>query len=170
MRLIEQLAWDAVVTSGKSWRSLASGGLLVQASDDVPISGDKMKLLCGARPDGEVMASLLFAMRVARHTHSNAIVLARGLATVGISGGQTSRVGAARQASAAAGCGSVGEVPLVAASDGFLPFPDTIEVLAEAGVSALLQPGGSKRDGEVMAAAERAGMVMIFSGQRYFRH
>ena len=126
------------------------GGLgLVQASDKRSLDAGKLRELAGDKVGEEELAALLFAWRACKHAKSNAIVLARANATIGIGSGQTSRVEAARQAIGQAHrhCGDAAGA--VAASDGFLPFPDTVELLAEAGVRALVQPGGSKRDEQV---------------------
>ena len=123
------------------------------------------------------MADLLFAFTVAKHVKSNAIVYAKGGATVGIGAGQMSRVDAARMAAwkgEAAAKEAGGSVRLtegsVAASDAFFPFPDGLQVVAEAGATAVIQPGGSLRDDEVIAAADEQGLAMVFTGMRHFRH
>ncbi|RMF28500.1 MAG: bifunctional phosphoribosylaminoimidazolecarboxamide formyltransferase/inosine monophosphate cyclohydrolase, partial [Chloroflexi bacterium] len=108
-----------------------------------------------------------FAWKAVQHVKSNAIVLARGRATVGIGGGLPSRVDAVRLAAAKAGDRAQGAVM---ASDAFFPFPDGVEVAAEAGVTAVIQPGGSVRDEAVIAAADRLGLAMVFTGVRHFRH
>ena len=120
---------------------------------------------------------MLFAFTVAKHVKSNAIVLAKGEATIGIGAGQMSRVDAsriavrkAREAGEAAGAKENPVKGAVVASDAFLPFADGLQVAAEAGATALIQPGGSLRDPEVIAAADAAGMAMVFTGMRHFRH
>jgi len=110
---------------------------------------------------------LLFAWKAAKHVQSNGIVLASRLATVGIGQGQPSRVGSVRLALQHAGARARGAV---AASDGFFPFPDSVELLAQAGVTAVIQPGGSIRDADVIAAADRAKVAMLVTGIRHFRH
>jgi phosphoribosylaminoimidazolecarboxamide formyltransferase/IMP cyclohydrolase len=107
------------------------------------------------------------AQRVAKHVKSNAIVLVKDGVTVGIGGGQTSRVEAVRQAMRRAGEQAKGAV---LASDAFFPFRDSIDTAAEAGVSAVIQPGGSIRDEEVITAIDEHGMAMVFTGERHFRH
>lgn len=115
------------------------------------------------------LASLGFVWKVCKHTKSNAIVLGRGLATVGVGAGQVSRVDAVRVACAKAG-EVAGDAPLVLASDAFFPFRDAVDVAAAHGVRAIIQPGGSKRDDEVIAACNEHGMAMVFTGRRHFRH
>ena len=128
-------------------------------------------------PTAAERADLLFAFRVAKHVRSNAIVYAKGQATVGIGAGQMSRVDAARMGAwkgADAARAADLATPLThgsaAASDAFFPFADGLEVIAEAGATAVIQPGGSKRDDEVIAAADRAGIAMVFTNMRHFRH
>jgi phosphoribosylaminoimidazolecarboxamide formyltransferase/IMP cyclohydrolase len=120
-------------------------------------------------PSPSELADLAFAWKVVRHTRSNAIVLARDGATVGIGMGETSRVDAARHAVERMERGP-GRGPCVVASDAFFPFPDGLEAAIAGGATACIQPGGSKRDGEVIEAADRAGVAMIFTGRRHFRH
>jgi len=110
---------------------------------------------------------LRFAWRACQHVKSNAIVLAQGTATVGIGGGLPSRVDAVKLAVAKAGERAQGAA---LASDAFFPFPDGVEAAAQAGVTAIVQPGGSVRDAEVIAAADRLGLAMCFTGVRHFRH
>jgi phosphoribosylaminoimidazolecarboxamide formyltransferase / IMP cyclohydrolase len=147
-----------------------AGGLLVQARDTV--TSDPATWTCPTiRPPSEAeRAGLAFAWAVVRHVRSNAIVMARGETTCGIGAGQTSRVGAvelaARQAAAIGG----GEGPLVLASDAFFPFADGLERAAEAGVTAVVQPGGSVRDAEVIEASDRHGIAMLLTGRRHFKH
>jgi len=142
-----------------------SGGLLIQESDHVE-DGSQYKTVAG-EPSEAQMQDLHFAWRVARGTKSNAIVLASGGATVGIGAGQPSRVDSARIAAHKAGERASGSV---AASDAFFPFADGVESLAEAGVTAVIQPGGSKRDEEVVSAARELGVAMVFTGRRHFLH
>jgi len=148
-----------------------SGGVLLQGADDLMADGDDpatWRLVAGAAVDAETMEDLAFAWRAVRAPKSNAILLAKDGAAVGIGMGQVNRVDAARLAVARAGedraHGSV------AASDAFFPFPDGLEVLLSAGVRAIVQPGGSVRDEEVIAAAEAAGASMYLTGTRHFFH
>lgn len=152
------------------WRAI-SGGLLVQAPDTIAAAGDDpttWTLACGAPADARVMADLVFAWRSVRAVKSNAILLAREGAAVGVGMGQVNRVDSARLAVARAGQDRL--LGSVAASDAFFPFPDGLEVLLEAGIQAIVQPGGSVRDAEVIAAAEAAGATMYFTGVRHFFH
>ncbi|HYQ66264.1 bifunctional phosphoribosylaminoimidazolecarboxamide formyltransferase/IMP cyclohydrolase [Actinophytocola sp.] len=154
---------------GAEFRAV-SGGLLMQQSDIIDAPGDdpaKWTLATGAPVDDEVLADLAFAWRACRATKSNAIVLASGGATVGVGMGQVNRVDAARLAVARAGDRAAGSV---AASDAFFPFPDGPELLMEAGIRAIVQPGGSVRDAEVIAAAEAAGVPVYLTGTRHFAH
>jgi phosphoribosylaminoimidazolecarboxamide formyltransferase/IMP cyclohydrolase len=147
-----------------------SGGLLMQQSDIIDAPGDdpaKWTLATGAPVDDDVLADLAFAWRTCRAVKSNAIVLAAGGATVGVGMGQVNRVDAARLAITRAGDRASGSV---AASDAFFPFPDGPELLMEAGIRAIVQPGGSVRDAEVIAAAEAAGVPVYLTGTRHFAH
>ncbi|BBL78427.1 bifunctional purine biosynthesis protein PurH [Rubrobacter xylanophilus] len=145
-----------------------TGGVLLQETDAV-VREDAAdyETVVGKPPSGEMLRDLLLAWRVAARVKSNAVVLARDGGTVGIGAGQMSRVDAARIAVGKAGDGSRGAV---AASDAFFPFADGVEVLADAGVVAVIQPGGSRRDAEVIEAARRRGMTMVFTGRRHFFH
>ncbi len=147
-----------------------SGGLLVQTVDRLDAAGDDpvtWTLVCGPPADPDTMADLGFAWRAVRAVKSNAILLVADRATVGIGMGQVNRVNSARLAVNRAGDRAAGSV---AASDAFFPFPDGLEVLATAGVRAAVQPGGSVRDGEVIASAGAAGMTMYLTSTRHFFH
>jgi phosphoribosylaminoimidazolecarboxamide formyltransferase/IMP cyclohydrolase len=151
------------------WR-MVSGGVLVQMRDAIDADGDdpaSWRLACGPALRGADLADLVFAWRAVRSVKSNAILLASGGATVGVGMGQVNRVDSARLAIARAGDRAVGSV---AASDAFFPFPDGLSVLADGGVRAVVQPGGSMRDAEVIAAAESAGLTMYLTGTRHFYH
>ncbi|MCC5986821.1 MAG: bifunctional phosphoribosylaminoimidazolecarboxamide formyltransferase/IMP cyclohydrolase [Pararhodobacter sp.] len=161
---------------GLSFRQV-SGGFLVQDRDAAMISADDLKLVTKRAPSDAELADLLFAWKVAKHVKSNAIVYARGGATVGIGAGQMSRVDSTRIAARKAvdmaealGLPAPTTQGAVVASDAFFPFPDGLLTAAEAGATAVIQPGGSMRDGEVIAAADEAGLAMVFTGQRHFRH
>jgi phosphoribosylaminoimidazolecarboxamide formyltransferase / IMP cyclohydrolase len=143
-----------------------TGGLLLQETD-VTEDDSEYRVVTEKEPTPQQMADLLFAWRVAKRVRSNAIVLARDGATVGIGGGQTSRVDAAELAVKKAGQRTRGAI---AASDAFFPFADGVEALAEAGITAVIQPGGSKRDEEVIKAADGRGVAMVFTGTRHFLH
>jgi phosphoribosylaminoimidazolecarboxamide formyltransferase/IMP cyclohydrolase len=147
-------------------RSVA-GGVLVQSVDRGDPPEAEWGVVTQRQPTGDEMATLRFAWQACRHVKSNAIVLARDSATVGIGGGLPSRVDAVKLAVAKAGERARGAVM---ASDAFFPFPDGVEVAAESGVTAVVQPGGSIRDKAVVAAADRLGVTMVFTGARHFRH
>ena len=142
------------------------GGFVGQEWDTVTIDGE-WSVVSARRPFPEEMRDLRFAWRVAAHTKSNAIVIAREGQAVGIGAGDQSRVGASERAIRQAGDRAAGAV---AASDAFFPFADGVEALAAAGVSAVVEPGGSKGDSEVIAAADRFGLALVFTGRRHFRH
>jgi phosphoribosylaminoimidazolecarboxamide formyltransferase/IMP cyclohydrolase len=161
---------------GVTFRSLA-GGFLVQGRDNAVVAQPELKIVTKRKPTAEEFADLIFAFTVAKHVKSNAIVYAKDGATVGIGAGQMSRVDAARMAAwkaedAARGRGLATSPTQgsVAASDAFFPFPDGLQVVAEAGATAVIQPGGAMRDADVIAAADRAGLAMVFTGMRHFRH
>ncbi|KAA0253828.1 MAG: bifunctional phosphoribosylaminoimidazolecarboxamide formyltransferase/IMP cyclohydrolase PurH [Acidobacteria bacterium] len=143
------------------------GGLLVQEGDLLPDHESAWKIVTKRAPSEEETAALRFAFRVVRGVVSNAIVVASGTATLGIGGGRTSRVDACRDAVAKAGERARGAV---AASDAFFPFPDGPEALADAGVTAIVQPGGSVKDAAVIESADARGLAMVFTGRRHFRH
>ncbi len=144
-----------------------SGGLLLQDADTARVNESELKVVTKRPPSPEELRSLLFAWRVCKHVKSNAIVYARDGQTLGVGAGQMSRVDAARFGAMKA------VLPLkdcVAASDAFFPFPDGLETVAQAGATAVIQPGGSVRDEEVIAAADKLALTMVFTGIRHFRH
>jgi phosphoribosylaminoimidazolecarboxamide formyltransferase / IMP cyclohydrolase len=143
-----------------------TGGVLLQASDAVE-DDSEYRVVTETRPSQQQMGDLIFAWRVARVVKSNAIVLARDGATVGVGAGQMSRVDSSDIAVKKAGEKAQGAA---AASDAFFPFADGVEALAEAGIEAVIQPGGSVRDDEVVEAANRHGLAMVFTGRRHFLH
>ena len=143
------------------------GGYLVQQRDTLGVDGANWKTVTTREPTAAELNDLRFAWLVCKHVKSNAIVLARDGVTVGIGGGQVDRVGAAREAVEKAGPKSKGSV---AASDAFFPFPDAPRLLLDAGVTAIIQPGGSVRDRDTIDTVNAAGAAMIFTGQRHFRH
>ena len=146
------------------------GGVLVQEADHDPVAADDLDVVTRRAPTRAEVADLLFAWRVAWFVKSNAIVYAGNRATRGIGGGQASRVHSARIARLKAKEEELELGGTVMASDAFFPFRDGIDAAAEAGVAAVIQPGGSRRDGEVIAAADAHGMAMVFTGVRHFRH
>ncbi len=144
-----------------------SGGLLLQDVDHARVTASELKIVTARKPSHAELDSLLFAWRVCKHVKSNAIVYARDGQTLGIGAGQMSRVDSAKFGAMKA------VLPLancVAASDAFFPFADGLEAVAAAGATAVIQPGGSVRDEEVIAAADRLGVAMVFTGIRHFRH
>ena len=166
-RSLRLLRVDPAVPAGTlSFRSVA-GGMLAQRPDRGRDDPAGWTLVSGELPPREVLTDLELAWTVARHVKSNAIVLARDGRVVGVGAGQQNRVDSARIAVAKAGGRAAGAA---AGSDAFFPFPDGLEVLAAAGVRAVAQPGGSVRDEEVTSAATRAGITMLHTGRRHFRH
>jgi phosphoribosylaminoimidazolecarboxamide formyltransferase / IMP cyclohydrolase len=164
------------VTIGMTFRSV-SGGFLVQTRDAGRVSEQELKLVTQRAPSAAELADLLFAFSVCKHVKSNAIVYAKGGATVGIGAGQPNRVDSARiaahkgqEAAKAAGLAEPLTRGSVVASDAFFPFADGLEAAIEAGATAVIQPGGSLRDKEVITAADAAGVAMVFTGMRHFRH
>ncbi len=164
------------LAAGTTVRSVA-GGLLVQDRDAGRILAADLKVVSKRPPTEAELADLLFAFTIAKHVKSNAIVLAKDGATVGVGAGQMSRVDssfiAARKAEEAAKAAGLGESlakGCVVASDAFFPFPDAMLVAADAGATAVIQPGGSMRDDELIAAADERGLAMVLTGMRHFRH
>ncbi|MBO0766949.1 MAG: bifunctional phosphoribosylaminoimidazolecarboxamide formyltransferase/IMP cyclohydrolase [Hyphomicrobiaceae bacterium] len=162
--------------AGLTFRSLA-GGFLVQSRDNAVADDLTLKVVTRRQPTPKELVDLRFAFRVAKHVKSNAIVYAKDGATVGIGAGQMSRVDSARiaalKAAEAARAAGAREPPTrgsVVASDAFFPFADGLLTAAEAGATAVIQPGGSMRDAEVIEAADTAGLAMVFTGTRHFRH
>jgi phosphoribosylaminoimidazolecarboxamide formyltransferase/IMP cyclohydrolase len=164
LRLVELPAGFVPPTT--EWRHI-SGGVLVQEADVHFAPASQWTRVSGEQPNAAVMQSLEFAWRAVRAVKSNAILLASGSASVGIGMGQVNRVDSCRLAVERAGDRALGSV---AASDAFFPFADGLEMLIQAGVSAVVQPGGSMRDEEVIAAAAEAGIAMFFTGERHFFH
>ena len=162
LRLVE------VIDAPQKWALKdVSGGMLVQDADVRPLQESDLKVVTKRPPTAEEKRALLFAWKVCKHVKSNAILYARDGQTVGVGAGQMSRVDSCRMGAMKA------ILPLqgtVAASDAFFPFPDGVEEIAKTGATAIIQPGGSVRDQEVIDAADRHGMAMIFTGVRHFRH
>ena len=154
-----------------------SGGILVQERDRLCVGREALRTMTRRAPTETEIVDLLFADKAVKHVKSNAIVFARDRATVGIGAGQMNRVDAVKIAAArateigrAAGLSRSPTIGSVLASDAFFPFADGIEAAIEAGVTAVIQPGGSIRDADVIAAADAAGIAMVFTGMRHFRH
>jgi phosphoribosylaminoimidazolecarboxamide formyltransferase / IMP cyclohydrolase len=144
-----------------------SGGLLMQDADAGHITESDLKIVTQRPPTPDEIASLLFAWRICKHVKSNAIVYAKDGQTIGVGAGQMSRVDAARFGAMKAALPLAG---CVAASDAFFPFPDGLETVVAQGATAVVQPGGSVKDADVIAAADRLGIAMVFTGIRHFRH
>jgi phosphoribosylaminoimidazolecarboxamide formyltransferase/IMP cyclohydrolase len=144
-----------------------SGGVLVQEPDTLTIAESDLKVVTKRQPSLEELRDLLFGWKIAKHVKSNAIVFARAGRTLGIGAGQMSRVDSVKIAVLKAQESLAGSA---VASDAFFPFSDGVEEAARAGAAAVIQPGGSVRDAEVIAAADRLGMAMVFTGARHFRH
>lgn len=143
------------------------GGLLAQTSDSVAEQPETFTVAGDVQPTPEQMRELVFAWKAVKSVKSNAILIAKDDASVGAGGGQPNRVNSARIAVEQAGDAAKGAV---AASDAFFPFRDGFDVLADAGVVAVIEPGGSIRDDEVIAAANEKGVALVFTGHRHFRH
>jgi phosphoribosylaminoimidazolecarboxamide formyltransferase/IMP cyclohydrolase len=164
LRLVELP--DNFAPDDREWRHI-SGGFLVQDADRHFADTSSWQLVAGEMPAADVMASLAFAWRAVRAVKSNAILLAQGTASVGVGMGQVNRVDSCHLAVTRAGDRAAGSV---AASDAFFPFADGLQVLVDAGITAVVQPGGSVRDDEVISAATAGGITMFFTGERHFFH
>ena len=147
-----------------------AGGMLVQEPDVHELAEADLKVVTGRAPTASEVRGLLFGWKVAKHVKSNAIVFAREGQTVGIGAGQMSRVDSVKIAVMKAATAALALAGSVVASDAFFPFPDGVEEAGNAGATAVIQPGGSVHDADVIAAANRLGMAMVFSGVRHFRH
>lgn len=176
LRLLLTNAPTDPASPGLIFRTI-SGGILAQTRDNGRVAREQLRVVTRRAPSDAEITDLLFAFRVCKHVKSNAIVYARDGATVGIGGGQTSRVDAARlaawkaaQVARAAGSSGPATKESVVASDAFFPFADGLQAALAAGATAVIQPGGSVRDAEVIAAADAAGAAMVFTGVRHFRH
>jgi phosphoribosylaminoimidazolecarboxamide formyltransferase / IMP cyclohydrolase len=175
LRVLETGGLPDSTVSDMTVRTLA-GGYLIQGRD-AAVTGDELKVVTKRAPSDQEMADLLFAFTVCKHVKSNAIIYVKDNAAVGIGAGQMSRVNSSRiatwkaeDASTTAGEAQSRAIGSVVASDAFFPFADGLLAAAEAGVTAVIQPGGSIRDEEVIAAADEQGLAMIFTGMRHFRH
>jgi phosphoribosylaminoimidazolecarboxamide formyltransferase / IMP cyclohydrolase len=168
LRLLILNSLDQPQASSTIVKSIA-GGLLVQTSDAMSIDQMTLKVVSKRQPSPQELADLRFAFRVAKHVKSNAIVFAKEGATMGIGAGQMSRIDSTRIA-VRKSADAAGVAGSVLASDAFFPFADGIEAAAAAGATAIIQPGGSMKDDEVIKAADAAGLAMIFTGVRHFKH
>ncbi len=167
VRLLECGQWAAQPAKRLDYKRVA-GGLLVQEAD--LLLHQELRVVTQRQPSPEEMADLLFAWQVAKYVKSNAIVYGKGKMTIGVGAGQMSRVNSARIAAIKAEHAGLEVRGSVMASDAFFPFRDGIDQAAQAGIAAVIQPGGSMRDEEVIAAANEHGMAMVFTGMRHFRH
>ena len=169
VRLLECGQWPAERVNGLDYKRV-NGGLLVQSRDSGMITEADLKVVTKRAPTEQEIHDLIFAWKVAKFVKSNAIVYAKNRQTVGVGAGQMSRVNSARIAAIKAEHAGLSVPGAVMASDAFFPFRDGIDNAAKAGITAVIQPGGSLRDNEVIAAADEAGMAMVFTGMRHFRH
>ena len=168
VRLLVCGALDAA-PRGRDFKRVG-GGLLMQDADELCLDEQAFKVVTQTQPDEAQMRDLLFAWKVAWFTKSNAIVYARDLQTIGVGAGQMSRVISAKIAGLKAAEEGLTVPGAVMASDAFFPFRDGIDTAAESGIAAVIQPGGSMRDQEVIDAANEHGLAMVFTGVRHFRH
>jgi len=178
VRVLE-IALDAVKRDGKTaWDQgrnahdvkRIGSGLLIQSADNKVITATDIKVVTKQKPTPQQLSDLLFAWKVAKYVKSNAIVFCGGGQTLGVGAGQMSRIDSARIASIKAANAKLTLLGSVVASDAFFPFRDGVDVVAEAGAKAIIQPGGSVRDEEVVAAADEHGIAMVYTGVRHFRH
>ena len=169
VRVLETGDWDATPAGGFDFKKV-SGGLLVQGSDLGRITADDLKVVSTIAPTAEQIADMLFAWTVVKYVKSNAIIFCKDHKTIGVGAGQMSRVYSTRIAAIKAADEGLEVKGSVMASDAFFPFRDGIDAAAEHGISAIIQPGGSMRDDEVIQAANEHGLAMVFTGMRHFRH
>ena len=171
LRVLEVPLPGPLTADSQAWDlKRVGGGLLVQSPDVRNVGAHELRVVTRRAPDEAELRDLLFAWRVAKFVKSNAIVFCRGGQTLGVGAGQMSRVDSTRIAALKAGQAGLDLAGSVAASDAFFPFRDGVDVLAEAGARAVIQPGGSLRDDEVIAAADAHGLAMVVTGVRHFRH
>ena len=169
LRLLETGDWPATAPPALDYKKV-SGGLLVQTADRGRIGADDIEVVTDRSPTPAEVEDLLFAWQVVKYVKSNAIVFCRNGMTIGVGAGQMSRVYSTRIAAIKAGDEGLDVAGSVMASDAFFPFRDGIDAAAETGIGAIIQPGGSKRDDEVIQAANEHGLAMVFTGMRHFRH
>ncbi len=169
VRLLECGTWGDQRPAAFDFKRV-NGGLLIQEKDNGMVSKAELKVVTKAQPTDEQLDELLFAWKVAKMVKSNAIIYAKDGRTIGVGAGQMSRVNSARIAAIKAEHAGLQVAGAVMASDAFFPFRDGIDNAAKVGISAVIQPGGSMRDEEVIAAADEHGMTMVFTGMRHFRH
>jgi len=169
VRLLECGEWPAERSAGWDFKRV-NGGLLVQSRDIGMIAASDLKIVTKRAPSEQEIHDMIFAWKVAKFVKSNAIVYAKGRQTIGVGAGQMSRVNSARIAAIKAEHAGLQVAGSVMASDAFFPFRDGLDNAAANGITAVIQPGGSMRDAEVIAAADEAGIAMVFTGMRHFRH
>ena len=169
VRLLRTGVWTGAATGSFDFKKV-SGGLLVQTSDAGVVTEADLKIVTEKTPDAGQIQDMLFAWKVAKFVKSNAIVFCKDGMTVGVGAGQMSRVYSTKIAAIKAGDEGLSVTGSVMASDAFFPFRDGIDSAAEHGISAIIQPGGSMRDDEVITAANEHGLAMVFTGMRHFRH
>ncbi len=170
LRLLELTRGEEPAETGNLVLKPISGGVLVQDADLHEITEADLKVVSERPPTASEIHAMLFAWKVCKHVKSNAIVFAKDTQTVGIGAGQMSRVDSVKIAVIKAGTAGLSLSGSVFASDAFFPFPDSVEEAAKAGATAVIQPGGSMRDGEVIAVADKLGLAMVTTGVRHFRH
>jgi len=168
LRLLSSGTWQSQLPAYDYKR--VTGGLLIQDRDLGSVSADDLKVVTKIKPDQKQLEDLLFCWKVAKYVKSNAIVYAKDGQTIGVGAGQMSRVYSAKIAGIKAADENLQVAGSVMASDAFFPFRDGLDAAAKAGISAVIQPGGSMRDDEVIAAADEHGIAMVFTGMRHFRH
>ncbi len=169
LRLMACGQWPVISAPAWDYKTV-NGGLLVQTADNGRVTAADLKIVTQRRPTAAEIRDLLFAWKVVKFVKSNAIVYCKDGQTIGIGAGQMSRIYSAKIAGIKAADESLRVPGSVMASDAFFPFSDGIEAAVAAGITAVIQPGGSMRDAEVIAAADRAGIAMVFTGMRHFRH
>jgi phosphoribosylaminoimidazolecarboxamide formyltransferase/IMP cyclohydrolase len=169
VRVLETGPWSGVAQPGFDFKKV-SGGLLVQDTDMGRITADDLRVVTKKAPTADQVADMLFAWTVVKYVKSNAIIFCKDNMTIGVGAGQMSRVYSTKIAAIKAGDEGLEVKGSVMASDAFFPFRDGIDAAAEHGIAAIIQPGGSMRDEEVIAAADEHGLAMVFTGMRHFRH
>lgn len=169
VRLLECGMWDQQQPPSLDYKRV-NGGLLIQHRDDAMVTPDDLKVVSDRVPTEAEIEDMLFAWRVAKMVKSNAIIYAKDGRTIGVGAGQMSRINSARIAAIKAEHAGLSVIGAVMASDAFFPFRDGIDNAASSGIRCIIQPGGSMRDNEVIAAANENGMAMVFTGMRHFRH
>jgi phosphoribosylaminoimidazolecarboxamide formyltransferase/IMP cyclohydrolase len=169
IRVLITGALDEPLSQLLEYKSVA-GGLLVQTREAGSLAAQDLRVVTKRAPSDQEMDDLLFAWRVAKFVKSNAIVCVKGLTTLGIGAGQMSRVVSSKIAAMKAADEGLSLESAAMASDAFFPFRDGLDVVAQFGIKSVIQPGGSKRDADVIAAADEHGIAMVFTGMRHFRH